>query len=580
MTDKPRKWEPARRQSRRVLSSLGLRPSPGQQPPNPEDRTTPPHTAAAGIMAALNYASESRAVTIPEIESMPASESTLTLTSASSSAAASESLGATAADAPAVVAVAAPSTGPTTISGAVSSSSAPIATSLLSLPFFTSSVSSASAPFFASIGSSERGGSVVASSAPARAATPASASMSTTTPTARFTFVSSTSTSTPSMSESDVFSSLPTVSVPVRVRSRLPATSTSTSTSHTTTNTPTPITIATNPIPSTATATPTSIASAATSASITAPLQPINPFYRPRQRSLSFYDASTSEDAALPQNRHLVQSQIHGGVGSSRYVAAIRDAALGVSEEEESESERESESETSEEELIRRRLPFRRSEREGSAFGRDPFFFATQRHTGSGAAVVGFSSSVLGLASASASAGVVGSSVSASASLPSQRQAKTSASVQKSTSYPFRSEDLDAAYRRASFGSGFNSSIDSHVHSGGESPLKGILKRRYAAPSKSPSAREKRVSFMEGSGAGEDEGDVFGDDNEGLPREVVEFVGKLVEDEDVGEGEVGGEVAATAVVDEVGAESDTVSVTVRKDGGDDVVGEKSSDSGN
>ncbi|KAK1145962.1 hypothetical protein N8T08_003610 [Aspergillus melleus] len=183
-----------------------------------------------------------------------------------------------------------------------------------------------------------------------------------------------------------------------------------------------------------------------------------------------------------------------------------------------------------------------------------------------------------GLASGSGSGSAVVAGSSASASTSSQKQAKASDSVQKSTSYPFRTEDLDAAYRRASFGSGFNSSIESHMHSyvsGGESPLKGILKRRYAAPSKSPSVREKRVSFMEGAGAGEDEGDVFGDDNEGLPREVVEFVGKLVEDED----EDVGEATVTAAVDEENAESDTVSGTVKEDGGDggDVAGEKSTD---
>ncbi|KAI9038009.1 uncharacterized protein KD926_011347 [Aspergillus affinis] len=598
MTDKPRKWEPARRQSRRVLSSLGLRSSPGQQSPSAENRATRPHTAAAGILAALNYASESRPVTIPEIESISPPAPASASGPASSSAAASEPVvaTATAADAsstgpsisattlfsaaalePEVAAnsaadasTAGASTGPS-VSDAVSSSSAPLITSLLSLPYFATSVSESSVPAsFPAIVSSERGAVVVSSSAPA----PASVS----TPVAGFSFDSSAS----SMLDSPVVASSSVASIPVRyrARARARARAPTISPSHPSTNVPLPTT----------TPTPQLITSSA-SASAPVPLQHINPFYRPRQRSFSFYDASTSEDASLPQNRHLVQSQIHGGIGSSRYVAAIRDAALGVSSGEDSDSEKVSGDEDSEDETDRRRLRARVSEREGEGGGvsvsRGPLFVSRARTTPTGAAVVAFTASsfspspspagVLAEASAAAEAAVAASAASASTSValssPPQIQVRASTGAHTSSSYPFRAEDLNAAYRRASAGAGFNESIDSHVHSyvpgGGESPVKGILKRRYATPSKSPSSREKRVSFIEGCRVGDDEVDVFGNDNEHLPRDVVEFVGRLVEEEDEGEGEGEGGVPVTVTTTpDASAVDPTVSSS--EDCGDDV----------
>lgn len=92
------------------------------------------------------------------------------------------------------------------------------------------------------------------------------------------------------------------------------------------------------------------------------------------------------------------------------------------------------------------------------------------------------------------------------------------------SAYPFRREDLDAAYRRASEGAGFTVSMDgdaahrygfgaasgsaaavSGVRGGGsgsDSRIRGILKRRYAP---GPTTPEKRVTFLEDEKDDEDE---------------------------------------------------------------------------
>ncbi|PLB47144.1 hypothetical protein P170DRAFT_466469 [Aspergillus steynii IBT 23096] len=429
MTDKPRKFEPAGRQSRRVLLSLGLGSS---------------REALASLLISLSPSLFVGAfylvclficVTIPDIESLSTRVSIPI--SASAPAAVSGPL----------LSLSAPSSSPAITPAGLHGGDAALTVS-------AASAASGSLPFPSLSTSAETDGGTASSSVVATDTTAAAAA---------------------SVSASGPGPGLPRSPTLVRIPTTIPP-------------------------PATAPATaPTSLKPSTTSSHT----EPGTPIYR-RPRSLSFYDASTSSDAILPQNRHLIQNE--GGIGTSQHAAATRDAAT-------------------------------RSPRKTGLI-----------ITPSGAPNPGFKGSASPsisafrrVVSASASARNRTSSLSPALAPQYQPQASASASARR-TSYPFRAEDLNAAYWRAAEGSGFRESIDTRGYApGGESPVRGILKRRHAVMARDFTAPEKKVTFAE-SGQGEGEGEVKGELDEDWLSELIQSVLRVTLDEGEGEASSGSHV--------------------------------------